>query len=77
MKKVLAVILAAALLLCAFPASAFAVTADVPEGALQYEIRITDNPVDNTAPEWKEDVYSFYNSLGFEDVYMANGRAKL
>ncbi len=163
MKKVLAVILAAALLLCAFPASAFAVTADVPEGALQYKIRITDNfgwgkaflyawdadgndiftaypgkeieakgineygenyfeitlphntegfiidngndnrtveirdfkdydgywmdgtkddsgnyyvtgytdnPVDNTAPEWKEDVYSFYNSLGFEDVYM-------
>ena len=43
MKKVLAVILAAALLLCAFPASAFAVTADVPEGALQYKIRITDN----------------------------------
>ncbi len=43
MKKVLVVILAAALLLCAFPASAFAVTADVPEGALQYKIRITDN----------------------------------
>ena len=30
----------------------------------------TDKPVDNTDLEWKEVFYSFYNSLGFEDVYI-------
>ena len=163
MKKILSLILAAALLICAFPVAAFAVTDDVPVCALQYEIKITDNfgwgkayvyawdennndifgaypglkidvygtndygenfflitlpqntegfiladennkhtvditdfqnydgywldgstdengrynvigysdnPVDYTVPDWKETFYCFYNSLGFEDVYM-------